>query len=249
MYKQLLMNAGLTEIQAETLNFLIKNGVSKAADITQKTTRARGVVYKALDELVEIKLVEKIEKDNQVARFRAEHPSKIEEFFEEKERQTMKQKREFIDTLPAMISEYNLAANKPGVKFLEGEDGIYISLMDTLKTKGEIYTFVDVKATNETIKEINDEYAKKRERLGIKKRIIVSDNEENRQFFAGFNSEITQVKFIKKEYYPFKTGMQIYANKVSYQTLDKENMMAVIIEDKNIYQMHKLFFEYIWETL
>ncbi len=249
MYTQLLINAGLSEIQAKTLDFLIRSGESKAADIAKNTALARGVAYKALDELILLGLIEKQEKGSKVARFRAEHPSKIEEFFEEKERQSHKQKREFIQSLPDIISSYNLASNKPGVKFLEGEDGIRIALFDTLKSTTEIYTFADIKATNENLKEINDEYARKRERLGIKKKIIVSDSEENRKFFEGFDNEITQVKFIKKEYYPFKTGMQIYNNKVSYQTLEKENNIAVIIEDRNIYQMHKLFFEYMWETL
>lgn len=249
MYSQLLLNAGLSQIQAETLEYLIKNGTAKAIDIAKNTSLARGVVYKALEELTKLRLVEKIEKTNQVARFRAEHPSRIEEFFDEKERKVKKEKRDFMESLPNLISSYNLGSNKPGVKFLEGEDGIRIALFDTLRSATEIYTFADIKSTNENLKEINDEYAKKRERLGIKKKIIVSDSEENRQFFAGFNSEITQVKFIKKDYYPFKTGMQIYSNKISYQTLEKENKIAVIIEDRNIYQMHRLFFEYMWETL
>ena len=252
MYTQLLKNAGLSEIQAKTLDYLIRNGESRAAEIAKNASLARGVVYKALEELIALSLVEKIEKGAKVARFRAEHPSRIEEFFEEKERQNHKQKREFIQTLPDIVSSYNLASNKPGVKFLEGEDGIRIALLDTLKNTEEIYTFADVKATNENLKEINEEYAKKRARTNIKKKVIVSDTQENREYFSAYtqkHGENTKVKFIKKEYYPFKTGMQIYSNKISYQTLDKENKIAVIIEDRNIYQMHKLFFEYMWETL
>ncbi|MEI7621742.1 MAG: helix-turn-helix domain-containing protein [Candidatus Moraniibacteriota bacterium] len=249
MYTQQLLNAGLSQIQAETLNFLLGNGQAKAIDIVKGTALARGVVYKALEELLALKLVEKIEQGGQVARFRAEHPSKLEEFFEEREKKVKKEKRDFLENLPEIVSAYNLASNKPGVKFLEGEAGIQVALFDTLKSNTEIYTFADVKSTNENIKEINDAYVKKREQLKVKKKIIVSDSEDNRKFFENFNSEITQVKFIKQQYYPFKTDMQIYANKVSYQTMEKGNQIAIIIEDKNIYQMHKLFFEYMWETL
>ena len=249
MYTDLLRNVGLSEIQAKTLDFLLRNGESKAKDVAKGTDLARGVAYKALEELISLKLAEKREKTNQVATFRAEHPSKIEEFSNERENQAKKRKREFLENLPGIISAYNLGNNKPGVKFLEGEDGVRIALFDTLKNTSEIYTFVDLKSTNEYLKEINDEYSRKRESLGIKKKIIVSDDEESRKFFENFNSEITEVKFIKKEYYPFKTGMQIYSNKVSYQTLDEENKIAVIIEDKHIFEMHKLLFEYMWETL
>ncbi len=249
MYTQQLLNAGLSQIQAETLNFLLKSGETKAAEIAKNTSLARGVVYKALEELLALKLVEKIESANQVARFRAEHPSKLEEFFEEKERKAKKEKREFLENLPGIISTYNLAANKPGIKFLEGEDGIRVALFDTLKSTTEIYTFADIKSTKENLKEINDAYVKKREQLKIKKKIIVSDSQENRDFFKDFDTAITQVKFIKQQYYPFDSGMQIYSNKISYQTLEKGNQISIIIEDKNIYQMHRLFFEYMWETL
>ncbi|MDD5396997.1 MAG: helix-turn-helix domain-containing protein [Candidatus Moranbacteria bacterium] len=252
MYTQLLINAGLTQIQAEALDWLIKNGESKAIDIAKNTTLARGVVYKALEELLGLKLVEKIETKNKVARFRAEHPSKIEEFFDEKERKIKKEKREFIESLPDIVSSYNLGSNKPGVKFLEGEDGIRLALFDTLKSTTEIYTFADVQAV-EDLGEINEEYAEKRKKLNIKKKVLVSDTPENRAYFSGYSERHkgtnTEVKFIQKEFYHFKTSMQIYSNKVSYQTLEKENKIAVIIEDKNIFQMHKLFFEYMWETL
>ncbi len=249
MYTQLFLSAGLSQIQSETLDFLLKNGETKAANIAKNTSLARGVVYKALEELLALKLVEKIDQPGQIACFRAEHPSKLEEFFDEKEKKIKKEKRDFLENLPDIISTYNLGSNKPGVKFLEGEAGIQIALFDTLKSTTEIYTFADIKSTNEHIKEINDAYVKKREQLKVKKKIIVSDSEDNRKFFENFNSEITQVKFIKQEYYPFKTDMQIYTNKVSYQTMEKDNQISIIIEDKNIYQMHRLFFEYMWETL
>lgn len=253
MFTDLLRNVGLSEIQAKTLDFLIRNGESKAKSITKDTGLARGVVYKALDELISLKLAEKTEKPNQVATFQAEHPSRIEDFFAEKENQAKKRKNEFLETLPEIISAYNLGSNKPGVKFLEGEDGIRIALFDTLKNTSEICTFADVHAVKTNITEINEEYAEKRKKLGIKKRVIVADTEENRAYFSNYYSSHagtdTEVKFIKKEFCYFQTSMQIYSNKVSYQTLDKENKIAVIIEDKNIFEMHKLLFEYMWETL
>lgn len=253
MYTDLLRNVGLSEIQAKTLDFLLRNGESKAKDVAKGTDLARGVVYKALEELISLKLAEKKEKANQVATFRAEHPSKIEEFSSERENQAKKRKSEFLENLPNIISAYNLGNNKPGVKFLEGEDGIRIALFDTLKNTNEIYTFADVHAVKTNVMEINEEYAEKRKKLGIKKKVIVADTEENRAYFSNYYSSHagtdTEVKFIKKEFCYFQTSMQIYSNKVSYQTLDKENKIAVIIEDKHIFEMHKLLFEYMWETL
>lgn len=249
MFEDIMKKAGLSQIQAETLDFLLRNGESKAIEIAKNTPLSRGVAYKALDELLELGLVEKIEKPNQVARFRPEHPGKLEELFIEKERQKRRERKEFEDLMPELISAFNLANHKPGVKFLEGEDGIRIALWDTLRNTDEIYTFVDVRATEENLAELNAEYAKKREQMGIRKKIITIDTPESREFFRDFKDETTQVRFIQQEYRPFRTGMQIYSNKVSYQTLGKENKVAVIIEDSNIAGMQKLFFEFVWEKL
>lgn len=249
MLIDLLKNAGFSQLQAEVLQYLIEKGENKANVIAKAIQRPRGVVYRALDDMVALGLAEKLEKVGQVTRFRADHPSKIETIFEQRENEAQKQRQFFQETLPNLISSYNLAANKPGVRFFEGDEGIKTALYDTLTSRTEIYTYADIQAIEENLKEINAEYAKKRERQGVKKKIIVPNTEKNQKFFQGFNQETTEIKFIKKEYYPFYSGMQIYDNKISYQTLEKANKIAVIIDDRNIYQMHKLFFEYMWETL
>jgi len=249
MYQKQLINIGLTKVQAEILNFLLGNGEFKASELATKIKRPRGVVYKGLEELASLGLVEKKIIANQISRFRAEHPTKLEKILEQKEKNLQQNKKLFAEILPDLTSTYNLSLNKPGVKFYEGDEGIKKVLFDTLKSKTEIYTFVDIKAVQENLAEINKEYVKKREKAGIKKKIIVADTEENKNFFKNYNKEITDIKFLKKEFYPFQTGMQIYDNKISYQTLTKDNQIAVMIEDKNIFKMHKLFFEYIWESL
>jgi hypothetical protein len=54
------------------------------------------------------------------------------------------------------------------------------------------------------------------------------------------------MKFIDHRLYPFNSVMQIYEGKVSYITLSDKGMIGVIIQDSNIYQMHKSIFEYVW---
>ena len=232
------------------------NGEKKASDISKNTKLGRGLVYKALEELQDIKLVIKNDKPDQVSIFIAEHPLNIKKVFEEKEKNLENQKKELEKdkeilerSLPDLISAYNLSYHKPGVRYYEGVDGIKEVLFDTLNSKTEIYTFVDVESVEKNLKEINAEYAKKRERLGIKKKIITADTDENRKFFMNYDKAITEIRYLKKEFYPFQSGMQIYDGKISYQVLEENRKVAVLIEDKNIYQMQKLFFEYIWESL
>jgi HTH-type transcriptional regulator, sugar sensing transcriptional regulator len=249
MYEKVLNNLGLTKTQANILSYLLENGEKKAKDIVINTKIPRGVVYKGLEELEKMNLIEKILKENEITRFRAEHPSKIEEIFEKNKNEIKRRIESFHEVLPYLTSTYNLAFNKPGVRFYEGPEGIKRVLFDSLRSKTEIYTYVDVEAVERNLKDINDEYTEKREKLKIRKKIIIPDTPKNREYFKNLDKEITLVKFIKQNYYPFETGMQIYDNKISYQTVTEENKVAVLIEDKHIYLMHKLFFEYIWNSL
>lgn len=249
MYQKTLQNSGLTQSQAEILNFLFQNKESKASIIAKKLKRPRGAVYKSLEELITLNLVARTDKANMVSIFRAEHPGKIEKFFEKQENNIRKNKSAYLSILPDMISDFNLSSNKPGIKFLEGNDGIKKVINDTLKSKTTVYTFIDAESLKDDkiLQEINKEYIKKREKRKLNKKIIAPKSSQN--FFSNLNINNTKIKFLKDNSIPFKSGLQIYDNKVSFQTINNKNKIALIIEDENIFKMHKLLFEYIWRTL
>lgn len=245
--ENLLVNLGLTQSQAEVLVFLIENGEDKASSIARKLKRPRGAVYKVLDELIEMGFVKRVDKRNMVSLYYPEHPSKLEKLAEAREKELEKNKKALEGFLPDLVSSYNLSQNKPGVRFFEGKEGIEKVLWDTLRSKTEVYTFTDSEAVRNNLKELNEKYVRERRKAGIVKKIIAP--ETARKYYKEVKDELTEVRFLKESDYPFKTGMQIYDGKISYQTLGEDNKIGVLIEDKHIYTMHKMFFEYIWKTL
>ena len=76
------------------------------------------------------------------------------------------------------------------------------------------------------------------------------DTEKNRKLMSESNDAIkklTEVKFINIGIdKSFKTMMHIYDNKVSFITFEEDGMIGVIIEDKFVYQMSKILFQYMW---
>lgn len=248
MYKDILNELGLTKTQAEIMAYLLENGSAKASFIAQKTTIPRGVAYKGLDELLSLGLVEKKETAG-IAVFQAEHPAKLEKIIENKEKEANQARQRLTGLLPELVSMYNLANHKPGVFFYEGEEGIEQVLNDSLESKTEIYTYADVEAVTSNLKAINARYAKERDKRGLKKKVIVADTEFNRRFFMDYDKTITEIRYMNKDFYQFKTGMQIYDGKISYQVLELDRKLGIIIHDPNIYQMHKLLFEFIWSKL
>ncbi|PIP28303.1 MAG: hypothetical protein COX29_01885 [Candidatus Moranbacteria bacterium CG23_combo_of_CG06-09_8_20_14_all_35_22] len=251
MFKEQLQQFGLTKTQSAVMDFLFEFGEAKARDIAKSINQPRGVVYKATEELLALELVEKVEKAKEVARFRATHPRALEKILESKEREISQNKKIFADVLPSLVSNYNLTINKPGVKFYEGAEGMEKILDDTLNSQTEILLFINTDLLNqeEKFKEINEDYKRKRMQKGIKKRILRVGKKPEITFGTADDKydSITEIRYLEKNDLPFKSDVQIYDDKISYQIIDAENIISILIEDKNIYAMNKAWFEMLWE--
>lgn len=249
MYEQFLAQAGITSDQAIIYEVLLKNGPLPAGKISQKTPLKRGLIYKVLDQLVEIDLVLKKDTPGMVTLFEPAHPLKLKELAEKREYAAKQAQLALEGNLGYLISDYNLISGKPGIRFFEGLDGIRRVLEDSLTSHTEILTYADIESIQKYIPEINKEYVAKRERLDIKKKGILLDTPFARNFLSGYHRAITDYKLIKYDAVPFQTVMQIYDNKVSYLTLGDKDLIGTIIDDPRIYNMHKYIFEYLWDII
>ena len=251
MFQEQLQKFGLTKTQSSVLDYLLEFGESKASNIAKKVSHPRGVVYKTMDELLEMGLIEKKDVKNRVSTFLAQHPRKIESVLEKKERELNEDKKIFEEVLPSLISNYNLSLNKPGIKFYEGKDGMEKILDDTLTSQTEILLFINTASMEEEekFKEINEEYKRKRKLKGIKKRIIRVGKKPEMTFGTRDDKyeAITEIKYLDKNLSAFKSDIQIYDGKISNQIIDGENVISILIEDKHIYAMNKAWFELLWE--
>jgi len=248
-YIQPLVASGLEPDQAQIYELLLKHGPLKAGKVALKSTLKRGLVYKILDELVNLGLVIKDEAQGKIAIFEPAHPLKVKELAESREAKFKTAQLALDGILGNLTSDYNLALGKPGIQFFEGKDGIKKVLNDTLNSKTEICAYSDIEAILKYIPEINTEYVAVRERRKIKKRGILIDTPAARQELSGYHPDITKNKFIKIPITPFASIMQIYDDKISYITLQPEKMFGVIIQNPAIYQMHKYLYEYLWQVI
>ncbi len=256
IYKDIFTQLGLSENEAIVFEFLLNTGETTAGEIIKTTPLKRGVVYNALADLIDKSLINKINKVprdakskqvKKIAYFSPNHPQKLKEYLETQEKTLQKAKNTLEANLPALVSAFNLVSGKPGVKYFEGIEGIKKVLEDTLTSRETIMAYSDIVAIYKYISGINREYVRKREKLKIKKRGIIIDSPKARKILKNYHPTITENKFIDSKLFPFNSIMQIYDGKVAYITLSDKNMIGVIIEDKNIYQMHKSIFEHTWK--
>jgi len=247
MYEQHLIQAGLSNDQAQIYEILLKNGPLKAGKISQKTPLKRGLVYKILDQLVEFGLIEKNEEAGKVAVFIPGHPLKIKDLIEQRQKQAKDAELAISGVLPSIISDFNLISGRPGVQVYEGRDGAIKVNNDSLKSKTEICSFIDSESLYKIYPGINDEYVKERIRLKIMKKNIMLDSDYVRSHAPKVNREYTDTHLIQGKDYFFPAVMHIYDNKVGYITL-RDKMMGIIIEDEYIANLHKNIFKYLWEN-
>ncbi len=245
MYKDILTQISLSPNEAVVYEYLLKNGESAAGQIIKNTPIKRGVIYNALEELINKSLVTKKMK-NKIAFFSPNHPVKLREYTEQREQEIAKAKNSLEANLPALISDFNLVSGRPGVRYFEGLEGVKKVLWDSLKTKGEILTYGNMEAIITYIDKINQKYVETRDRLKIKKRGIVLDSPFAREHLKNYHRQTTDMRFINYKKYNFSPIVEIYDNKVSYVTLTDDRKIGVIIEDKNINQLHKSLFEFTW---
>ncbi|MCR4325209.1 MAG: hypothetical protein NUV59_00145 [Patescibacteria group bacterium] len=244
-FQQSLAQAGLTEDQAAVYESLVKKGPSHARTVAQEAGISRTLAYKVLDELIDKELAEKKDAPRMVSVFSAAHPMKLKDVVEKRFSEAEAAKGAVGSVLSALTSEYNLAAGKPGVRFFEGKDGIRECINDSLTSKTDILSYVDIAAVERTIPDISRDFAKARRKLCLKKKNIGVDTPENRAEVEGYYPDVTEERLIPWKTQAFGTVMQIYDGKISYFTLE-EPMMGVIVADPHIYEMHRSLFESAW---
>lgn len=240
MYKQSLIQAGLSDEQAEVYEILIKSGELPARKIAQKTTIKRGLVYKTLERLMEIGLVEKDDKKKAVAIFKPKHPLILKEIAETKKQQAENNLFALNGMMSQLNADFNLASGKPGVQFYEGVDGmkkIYDDILDYGKSFHLIvaYYHQDPVYIEKIIPVIND-FIKKR----VKKEMMVVSMTPRSGSLAKDKERESKDKetliartWVEKSEYSSPVEIDIYGNKVAILSFGKE-LIGTVVESPQI---------------
>lgn len=246
MYENTLTLAGLSPDQAAIYEILLKIGPGTARKIAQNAPYKRTLVYKILGDLQKLGLVARRDEVGKVSIYEPAHPLKLKELAEKKEEQARNAQTALEGIFGQLTSDFNLISGKPGVRFFEGIEGAQKVLADSL-TASEIYSYIDNEAVDKYYPRINEEYVKQREKLQIKKKMIMVDSAYTKEHEKKSENKTTEIRVIPSSF-PFTTVMQIYNDKVSYIAIspDKNKLISIIIQQSDIALMHKSLFEHQW---
>lgn len=243
-----LSELGLTPNQSRAYQLLLEKGPQKASDVAQTTGMKRALVYRTLDELVELGCAERDEHIGKVLHYTATHPSALRILAEKRVADAGRTLSGLDAQLGALSSLYNLTKGKPGVEFYEGVEGARRVLWDSLTSTEEIWTYADVDTVDAHIGDLNREYVEQRLRRKIGKRILSPDSQSARaEVRALAEDPLTEMRLMQGGVkMPFAAAVQIYDGKVSFLTFTDRFYSGTIIHDPQIYAVQRFIFEFGW---
>lgn len=246
--ENILIQAGLSEEQAQAYQALLDRGPQRASDLSKWTGIKRGLIYKVLEQLESMGLISKKGGPGTVAVFSPSHPSLLLSNIERKEKEIALTKEMLTSSLGSLSSKFNLITGKPNVQFFEGLDGIQKVYDELVFEKKDILLIQS--PFDAEIKEIDSMVQKQIEKQvahNIHTKAITPLIETTKEWVKNKDSKNLVTRcIIPNGIFEIPAQIIIYSNKVGISSM-KEPIITSIIEDKNISDTFKMIFEYIWQ--
>ena len=233
---------GFSAKKARIYVALLELGEAVGADIAKKADLKRTTVYNILPELMKDGHV-KVIVQNKKRLFSIEHPK------------TLKLKaEESVEAIASLLPRLNaLQENitfKPTITLYEGAGGmrdIYEDFIESSKADDTIFAQA---GTIDISRLVPDDfllkYAERRFKKRIRLKVITSDSKLTRTLVQSAPQKLREVRIAKN--FSYKGELVIYARKVAFISYS-ENFFGVVIESREIHNMHKAAFEELWERL
>jgi len=254
--KQLLLDFGLSQKQADVFLCIVKQGKSTAKGISDRSGITRTHVYDLVEPLVDLGLIIKTQKDG-VKHFHAVDHDGLLSVISHKHSELGELKEAFVET----ASEFHkLSAgkkkHKTNVRFFDGIDGVYRiyyeSRNDLAKnpTGKELLTVFSPDKLQKTIPGWFEKTQIMDDDLDISKRGILFPSFMHDLYVETMTHRNKNHKYKSwpKELEEFPTDTLCWLNKIAYVDLG-EHPSGVVIENSAVVSTFKNWFNHMWNTL
>lgn len=252
----ILKKIGFEETEAKVYLALLELGPSTATEIARKSGISRTLAYHALEKLGWFGLVNRASGRSKKMQFVAEHPKNLLQFVKDKKNAWERRLEEMKRDLPKFLDLYKIA-EKPTVRFQEGTEGAKNIYWETLESKAEILSVLDLKAwyTPEfNLYKWGKEYIRERSRLKIPLRALILDTKEGHDWMENYEGsyKYTKYRWIKPEQVPTIKDLggeiNIYENKVMMALFKRPVPIGIMIESSVLANILKAIFELAWQV-
>lgn len=244
--KELLKKFSFSENEAIVYLAIFQLGNTQVGNIIQFTALPRATVYDTIDRLVKGWYLFRSEKYN-ITQYGASDPniflSRIHSSIDELEQKS----RLFENNISNIVKLKQSFFRLPIIRTYEGFEGIREVLDESLEAKETIYAYVNIDAMKQTVNDIVQIYVKKRVQKKVKARWLVLKTQEAERIMARYDASCTEFRWFPETSIPhFDLELSVYDGKVVYMTYRDTMPIAVVVEDIDIYRLHRATFEALW---
>lgn len=241
MEEKILQQLGLTRNESKVYVILMKTGSATAGEVTQKSGIHRRNVYDCMERLMEKGLVSFVIVNNRKY-FRAEEPERFLSLIEEKEAQ-LKEQRKFAEQIMPRLRPV-APTTKQDVRFYKGAEGLKTVYEDILQTGKDYVGYGPGEQLEKILKGYLKYYINKRVRKKIKLKLIYTMSSRGKDFVK---NPLLEARYLPEQY-SSHAALRIYGNKVAIMLLSEEEPIAIVIENKNIAEGYRKYFDVIWNA-
>jgi len=233
-----LIDYGLRPKQAKVYLATLQLGSGPILKIARQAGLARSTTEIVLASLLEKGLVSYFKK-KRVKYFSADDPHTIIG--------TMKEKTTIMErALPKFMAVYGSSKTRPSVRFYEGKAGIKIILEEILNEAKNLMSIGSPDDLFSTIESF-PEFVKKRLELKIPIKVIMKDSAKARERKNLGPQQLREAR-LTPEQYEYHGTFYIWNDKIAMISLTEE-LSAIVIESKELAQMQKAAFNFMWDSL
>lgn len=236
--ERIIEGYGLTKKQANIYMACLELGPASVQKIAQKAGLPRSSVYEMLDFLKKKGFVSSFLK-RKTKYFNPEDPKQLVELA----RSNLEQ---FERLLPQFNALYASKKDKPTTRFYEGREGMRLILEEILLEAKEVLGFVSADDLFEQLGDYFYDFVEKRVKNKIPARVIFcKDTKKSRERQNLGKIQLRTSKILSGQH-EHHGALFIWKNKIAMLSF-LEDFVAVVVESKEVAQMQRAMFEYLWD--
>jgi len=242
-----LKNIGLSDKEARVYLAMLELGAATVLEIAAKAGINRPTAYVEIEALKKKGLASSQTKGTKKL-FIAESPSQLEFVLDREAKEVDAKKSELAKILPELSTLFNLADEKPQVRFFEGKEGLMRMQDEFLKMKGK--TTEDISSADDVLSVFPShvqEYSPRRVDKKIFARLIYTS--ERGEILSREDTQmLRETRFVSKNELPISIDMTIYDDKIAISAL-KGKISGIIVEHREIADSFRAIFNLLWGKL
>lgn len=246
-----LERIGLTKGEIKVYLALLETGATTTGKIIDKTELQKSTVYFCLEQLIGKGLVGHVIKNNRKV-FEAGSPERLLDYLKRKEKRLKKQEENVKKLIPKLFAKMNVPEKRGEAKVFEGWNGMKSAFDDILKSSGPKDEYLVFAVSIPPIifgrfRRFIRKFHQKRYLKKIPTRLLINEELKDTIGKDRAKEPYTKVKFVQREF-ATPAVLNVYSGKVLI-ALWSEKPAAFIMENKEVSDSFRNYFELLWKTV